>query len=213
MPKINFNSLRRVKLADTLGFDCQRCDSCCTGDIMLTPLDLFKISCFLGVSERDIGGKVCRIMAHGHIHLPMLHLNGEPVCIFRHPDGCIINHIKPFVCRLYPLGRGYDEPIPNGISKLFGKTFYYVQPVPCPGLKADKQTPVTAFVEDGLATTVSDSLSELIELLFPIPIPVLNDGVLTTIINLLYYDYDHDSAFLPQFEKRVASVKTYIRQL
>lgn len=99
--------------ADCLG--CRGCSKCCHGmgeSIVLDPLDIFRLTGGLG---RDIQ----TLMAEGGVGLnvvdglvlPYLSMTGEEEkCSFLDGDGrCAIHDFRPGICRLFPLGRYYEE--------------------------------------------------------------------------------------------------------
>ncbi|EEG72575.1 YkgJ family cysteine cluster protein [[Clostridium] hylemonae] len=94
--------------------DCEGCSACCRGmgsSIILDPLDIKRLCCgcsadFAGLMERYIELNV----ADGMI-VPNLKMNGqEEACAFLDGSGrCGIHAFRPGICRLFPLGRYYEE--------------------------------------------------------------------------------------------------------
>ena len=102
-------------LARTDCLGCRDCSKCCRGmgeSIVLDPLDLFRLTGGLG---RDIQ----TLMAEGSVGLnvvdglvlPYLSMAGEEQkCSFLNEEGrCAIHDFRPGICRLFPLGRYYEE--------------------------------------------------------------------------------------------------------
>ena len=95
--------------------DCAGCSSCCreTGNtILLDPYDIWQLGCGTGLTfEALLGqGRIELRMADGVI-LPNLKLgeNGEG-CSFLNAEGrCSIHPFRPGLCRLFPLGRIYED--------------------------------------------------------------------------------------------------------
>lgn len=95
--------------------DCAGCSSCCreTGNtILLDPYDIWQLGCGTGLTfEALLGqGRIELRMADGVI-LPNLKLgeNGEG-CGFLNAEGrCSIHPFRPGLCRLFPLGRIYED--------------------------------------------------------------------------------------------------------
>ena len=95
--------------------DCAGCSSCCreTGDtIILDPYDIWELGCGLKTTFAVLleEGRIELNMADGVI-LPNLKLreNGEG-CSFLNGEGrCSIHAFRPGLCRLFPLGRVYEE--------------------------------------------------------------------------------------------------------
>ena len=95
--------------------DCAGCSSCCreTGNtIILDPYDIWELGCGLKTTFAALleEGRIELNMADGVI-LPNLKLreNGEG-CSFLNGEGrCSIHTFRPGLCRLFPLGRVYEE--------------------------------------------------------------------------------------------------------
>lgn len=101
--------------ADTSG--CEGCHKCCTGmgtSIVLDPFDLWRM-CFLsgreavGFEELLAQKKIELNMVDGLI-LPNLRMNENEACSFLNENGrCTIHSVRPGICRMFPLGRVYEE--------------------------------------------------------------------------------------------------------
>lgn len=94
--------------------DCQGCSDCCRGmgnSILLDPLDIFRMT-LNGEStfEELLAGAVELNVVDGII-LPNLKMAGESEqCYFLNQEGrCSIHSYRPGICRLFPLGRCYEE--------------------------------------------------------------------------------------------------------
>lgn len=94
--------------------DCQGCHKCCTGmgsSIILDPYDVrnLKLKLKLGFEELLQKGYIELNMVDGLI-LPNLRMNEKDACTFLDGDGrCSIHKSRPGICRIFPLGRVYDE--------------------------------------------------------------------------------------------------------
>lgn len=101
--------------------DCHGCSACCRGmgnSILLDPLDIHRLTSNLSVTLEQLlqEGKVELNVSDGII-LPNLKMaGGEEVCSFLNEDGrCQIHSFRPGFCRLFPLGRHYED-----------RTFHYI---------------------------------------------------------------------------------------
>ena len=100
--------------------DCEGCSACCRGmgtSIVLDPLDIYRLTAGLGESfEKLLAGGVELNLADGLI-LPNLRMAGEKEqCVFLDERGrCGIHPFRPGICRLFPLGRFYE----NGSFRYF----------------------------------------------------------------------------------------------
>lgn len=94
--------------------DCEGCSACCQGmgsSIKLDPLDIHRLSTKLGLSfEQLLAGYIELNMVDGTI-LPNLKMAGERErCSFLNEEGrCSIHSFRPGICRIFPLGRIYEE--------------------------------------------------------------------------------------------------------
>jgi len=95
--------------------DCKGCSACCKGmgsSIVLDPLDVHRLSAHLGKSlEQLIEEEKIELQVVDGIILPNLKMCGkEERCAFLNAEGrCDIHAFRPGICRLFPLGRLYEE--------------------------------------------------------------------------------------------------------
>ena len=95
--------------------DCEGCSECCRGmgsSIILDPMDIWRIQKGIGKGFQALleEGKIELNMADGMI-LPDLKMDTErEACPFLDSQGrCSIHASRPGLCRLFPLGRYYEE--------------------------------------------------------------------------------------------------------
>ena len=94
--------------------DCAGCSACCRGmgtSILLDPLDVFRLSSGLNKTfEGMLDGEIELNVADGLI-LPNLKMAGEEErCVFLTEQGrCGIHGFRPGICRIFPLGRLYEN--------------------------------------------------------------------------------------------------------
>lgn len=100
--------------------DCKGCSACCQGmgeSIILDPYDVYRLTQGLNLSfEALLDDKIELNIFDGMI-LPNLKMTGaKEACEFLTEEGrCSIHGIRPGICRLFPLGRFYE----NGGFKYF----------------------------------------------------------------------------------------------
>lgn len=93
---------------------CSGCSACCRGmgnSIVLDPLDVFRLMKNRKMSfEGLVSGPAELGMVDGLI-LPSLRMTGEgEACSFLREDGrCDVHAFRPGICRIFPLGRYYDN--------------------------------------------------------------------------------------------------------
>lgn len=104
--------------------DCKGCSACCQGmgeSIVLDPYDVSRLTNGLNLSfEALLDDKIELNIFDGMI-LPNLKMEGKKeVCAFLDEEGrCSIHSIRPGICRLFPLGRYYE----NGGFQYFLQTY------------------------------------------------------------------------------------------
>lgn len=94
--------------------DCKGCHDCCCGmgeSIVLDPLDVFRLMQGLGMTFEELLAKGLELNVVDGIILPNLKMQGEEDgCIFLDENGrCSIHAFRPGICRLFPLGRYYED--------------------------------------------------------------------------------------------------------
>lgn len=98
--------------ADCAG--CAGCFACCRGmgtSVVLDPLDIHRMSIGTGMGmESLLSGKIELNVVDGVI-LPNLKMDGVgEQCAFLGTDGrCTIHPYRPGICRIFPLGRLYED--------------------------------------------------------------------------------------------------------
>ena len=94
--------------------DCKGCSACCSGmgkSLILDPYDIYQLTTGLGVTfEELLRDKIELQMVDGVI-LPNMAMTGEKEsCGFLDQNGrCSIHFLRPGICRLFPLGRYYEN--------------------------------------------------------------------------------------------------------
>lgn len=94
--------------------DCKGCFSCCQGmgsSITLDPLDIYRLSEGLGLSFQQLLMDKIELNVVDGIILPNLKMSEkEGKCGFLNNEGrCSIHAHRPGICRLFPLGRYYEN--------------------------------------------------------------------------------------------------------
>ena len=114
--------------------DCTGCSSCCQGmgdSIWLDPYDVFQLTRNLGKNMEELLQKEVELHVEDGFILPNLKMvgAGESRCVFLNEEGrCSIHAFRPGYCRLFPLGRNYED----------GKLTYFVLKDGCPAPNKSK---------------------------------------------------------------------------
>lgn len=94
--------------------DCEGCSACCKGmgsSIVLDPLDVYELSVHLGRDAKSLMADCLELHVADGIILPSLKMAGEEErCVFLDRNGrCSVHPFRPGICRLFPLGRYYED--------------------------------------------------------------------------------------------------------
>ncbi len=93
---------------------CQGCSACChhVGDlVVLTPFDVWELMAYLKVSFNELLENKLELEEEKKITLPYLRMQGSSErCSFLNEEGrCEVHAHRPNICRLFPLGRVYQD--------------------------------------------------------------------------------------------------------
>lgn len=93
---------------------CKGCSACCRGmgtSIVLDPLDIFRLTVALGLSFEALLAEKIELNVVDGVILPNLRMVSEAEqCAFLNEEGrCGIHPHRPGICRLFPLGRYYEN--------------------------------------------------------------------------------------------------------
>ena len=94
--------------------DCEGCSACCQGmgeSIVLDPLDIYRLTTGLGKSVEELLQGAIELNVVDGVILPNIAMkSGEEACAFLNAEGrCSIHPYRPGICRLFPLGRYYED--------------------------------------------------------------------------------------------------------
>lgn len=94
--------------------ECAGCSSCCRdmgSSIVLDPYDIYRMSSELGWSFEEMMAKCLEFNMVDGLILPNLRMvEGKNQCTFLSDEGrCRIHTARPGICRLFPLGRIYEN--------------------------------------------------------------------------------------------------------
>ena len=94
--------------------ECCGCSSCCRGmgqSILLDPCDLFQLQAATGQTFAQLMQDKIALHVENGLILPSIRMSDDTdTCGFLNREGrCSIHAYRPGLCRLFPLGRNYDE--------------------------------------------------------------------------------------------------------
>ena len=102
---------------------CNGCSRCCHGmgnSIILDPYDVYRMTTGMGKSMQELLAASVELNVVDGVILPNLKMQGaEEACAYLDGEGrCSIHPYRPGICRLFPLGRYYE----NGSFRYFLQT-------------------------------------------------------------------------------------------
>lgn len=192
--------------------DCKGCSDCCKGmgnSIILDPLDVHRLSVGLGMEAESLLKEHLELNVVDGVILPNLKQGGtEEACTFLNEEGrCRIHAFRPGVCRLFPLGRCYEN----------GSFRYFLQAGEC---KKEPKTKVK--LKKWLDTTglkqYEDYVTEwhyFLEALEAVLKDILDSPMARKInlfvLNTFYLTpYEKDKDFYLQFEERLSKARQFV---
>lgn len=93
---------------------CSGCFACCSGmgsSIVLDPMDIYQLTLGLSLCFEELLKESVELQVVDGLILPNLKMMGDKErCSFLNDEGrCSIHPYRPGICRLFPLGRYYDD--------------------------------------------------------------------------------------------------------
>ncbi len=94
--------------------DCKGCSDCCQDmgeSILVDPYDIYRLTTNLECSFDELLETCLELHVVDGVTLPNMRMVGtQPRCPFLNAEGrCNIHKIRPGICRLFPLGRCYED--------------------------------------------------------------------------------------------------------
>lgn len=188
--------------------DCRGCSACCHGmgeSIVLDPMDIYRLTTSLEMSFEALLDQYIELNVVDGIILPNLKMTGEKeACGFLDAKGrCSIHAHRPGICRLFPLGRYYEN----------GGFYYFLQTHECKWenrakIKVKKwiDTPNLKqyewFVNDW-----HDFLMKMEERALGAEDSVAKQISMFLLQNFYIKPYDRSREFYPQYEERMQDAK------
>ena len=191
--------------------DCAGCSSCCEDmgeSILLDPLDIYQLTKALACDFQTLLQKEIELHVSDGMILPNLKMTAENVCPFLNTERrCRIHKFRPGICRVFPLGRIYED----------GKLDYFLQTEGCvkenrskikvskwldtPELKKNQQYLIDWHtfrkkIEEILAAMTDENQKKTVTMF---------------ILNTFYINaYNTETDFYPQFYVRLEKIQNVI---
>lgn len=129
----NFKEMQ-IGLDESFTFHCTQCGKCCIhrDDILLTAKDVFRIARKFQVSPKELIEQYCETYIGRDSRLPVVRLKPSgrvQRCPLLKDRKCSVHDVKPYVCAMFPIGRGLS--IQEGKTEHLSKTeikYIFVNP-------------------------------------------------------------------------------------
>lgn len=191
---------------------CKGCSACCQGmgnSIILDPFDVERLKSHLKKSFEELLALYVELQVVDGIILPNLKMKeGTGGCSFLNKEGrCDIHSHRPSICRIFPLGRYYEE----------GSFSYFLQINECKKPNKTK-VKVSKWIDTPNLKQNENLVNNWHYFLKAIE-EEMNQGkddawvknVNMYVLNLFYIkDYMDNIDFYPQFKERLAEAKNMI---
>jgi len=191
---------------------CNGCSQCCHGmgsSIILDPYDGYRLAKGLQKELAELVGTALELNVVDGVILPNLRMTGEQeACFFLNEEGrCSIHPHRPGICRLFPLGRYYE----NGTFKYFLQTGECAQTlrskvkvskwIDTPDLAQNQQFVTTwHYLVNQVETLINDSEDD-----------AFRKNLNMFLLNTFYLTpYDKERDFYEQFEERLARFREIV---
>lgn len=192
--------------------DCRGCFDCCQGmgnSIILDPFDFYRLEKGLSAGPKELLEKYAALNVNDGLILPNLRMEGEKEqCVFLNGEGrCGIHGFRPGLCRLFPLGRNYNE----------GKLSYFILEGACSGPGERTKVRIEEWIAEEPMERYESFLTDwhyflkgIKEKTAALPAEAWESAVKTASVNILekFYltPYDWERDFYDQFYERFKSV-------
>lgn len=194
--------------------DCKGCSACCQGmgeSIVLDPFDMYRLTIGLGVSFEQLLGDKIELNVFDGMILPHLKMAGEQeACAFLNAQGrCSVHPYRPGICRLFPLGRIYEN----------GGFQYFLQIHECKNENRTK-VKVKKWIDtpdlkqnDEFILLWHDFVAEMQERMMKAGDEALFKKVNMFLLQSFFIEAYQSEDFYGQFKARMDKVKTVINML
>lgn len=205
---------KKYTINDMVKTDCNGCKGCsaCCHDmgtsIILDPLDFYRLSNHLKMSFEEMLDSQIELNIVDGVILPNLKMteNADKKCVFLNDDNrCDIHSYRPSICRIFPLGRLYED---NSFS-------YILQTKECPNENKSK-IKVGKWIDTPNLKQNQQFLSDWHYFLKELHAKLLSENDETHIkkatmevLQFFYIEpYKAEEDFYPQFYTRLKHIRT-----
>lgn len=192
--------------------DCKGCSACCKGmgkSIILDPFDIFRFTTNLGKSFEELLTDKIELNIVDGVILPNLKMVGEfESCAFLNGEGrCSIHENRPGICRIFPLGRYYEN-----------HAYHYILQINECKYKNRSKVKVSKWIDTNDTKRNEQFILDWHYFLKDLQEQIIKSADSTWIRNInlfllnTFYQkpYVKDEDFYLQFEERLELMKTYL---
>lgn len=191
---------------------CKGCSQCCHGmgnSIILDPYDGYRLTMGLQKELPELIGTALELNVVDGVILPNLRMAGDQeACFFLNEEGrCSIHAHRPGICRLFPLGRYYE----NGSFKYFLQTGECAETVRSK-VKVSKWIDTPDLTRNQqFVTTWHYLVNQVEELINQSEDDAFRKNLNMFLLNTFYLtSYDKERDFYEQFEERLARFRKIV---
>lgn len=194
--------------------DCKGCSACCQGmgeSIVLDPYDVYRLTKGLNLSLEALLDDKIELGVYDGMILPHLKMAGaNEACAFLNNEGrCSIHSIRPGICRLFPLGRFYED----------GGFKYFLQIHECKNqnrtkVKVKKWIDTPDLKQNELFVNKwHDFVNEVQDKMMQVKDDALFKKVNMFLLQQFFIERYHEDDFYKQFDERLEKAKTVVGML
>ena len=194
--------------------DCMGCSACCHGmgeSIILDPYDLWRLTTHLQVTASELLQDKLELHVVDGMILPNLRMNPktEAYGFLNEAGRCSIHAYRPGICRLFPLGRYYEEP-KEGQRKGSFRYFLQVHECPLPNktkVKVGKWVDTPQLEQYEVYIRTWHSFLETVEKMLPQMPEEQVKNVNLFVLKLFFLKPYEAGDFYPQFQERMVMAR------
>ncbi len=185
---IDFNKdMQEKKLHNTFKFRCVKgCKECCSmNDVALYPFDIMQICQRLNITSHEFHQRYSRFWFDSKAKVLRCYLKTSPVCVF-FDEGCKIYDSRPARCRLFPLGRMFNQD--DTIQ-------YYIPKEKCIGFDSKQKHTIQSWLDSCGIKEKDFMIKEWTQFIIEMknnPKLPLTDKFFMMFFQKIFYDFDND---------------------
>lgn len=223
----NFDNMK-IGLDDTFQFSCKQCGKCCINreDILLSPLDLFRLSQKLNMTPEEFVEKYGEASIGGSSRMVIIRLRPRGSikrCPLLKDRKCSVHDAKPTVCAMFPIGRTFRmDASKYGKEQVSTKNIEYIFNGEHCG-NAETHTVREWFksfgipIEDEFFVEWQNTICELYEIIHVAEKKFKSESTMnvlwSSIYAAIYLNYNIEQDFMPQFLKNRNELFAVLRMI